>query len=234
VKLHHVAEGSGRTVVLIGSLGSSVEVWAPQLPALRDRRVVRVELPGHGGSPVPDDPFSIAEVGRSVLELTGDTASFCGLSFGGLVVMWIAANADVDRVVLACTKPVFAPAEQWVERAARVRRDGLEAIVDSVLARWFTPAADAAIVRTARAMFLATPREGYARCCEALAAADLTHALARIGAPVLAVGGAEDPSVTRDELAGLPGRHELLPGAAHLATVERAQAFNRLLAEHLR
>jgi 3-oxoadipate enol-lactonase len=233
MKLHYAVEGEGPTLVLIGSLGSSLEMWAPQLAALTDFRVMRVDLPGHGGSAVPDAAFDIADIGRAVLDLVDERASVCGLSLGGLVAMWLAAHADVDRVVLACTKPRFDPPEQWVERAAVARRDGLEPIVDAVLARWFTPEADPAIVERARAMFLATSHEGYARCCEALRDADLTLELARIEAPVLVIVGERDPSVTRDEAAALPGRVLTIAGAAHLASAERRQEFNAALREHL-
>jgi 3-oxoadipate enol-lactonase len=233
MKLHHVSAGDGPTLCLVGSLGSSLAMWEPQLDALRDFRVVRVDLPGHGGSPIPDEPFAVADVGRAVLELAGEGASFCGLSLGGVVCMWIAAHARVDRVVLACTKPAFRPPEQWQERAETVRRDGLAAIVDAVMARWFTSDADPGVVAKAREMFLATPREGYARCCEALRDADLSRELARIEAPLLVVGGAEDPSVTPAEIAALPGRHEIVPGAAHLASMERPREFNALLTAFL-
>jgi 3-oxoadipate enol-lactonase len=233
VRLHQVVDGDGPTVCLLGSLGSTVAMWEPQLSALRGYRVVRVDLPGHGGSPVPDEPFTVADVGHSVLEAVGEDASFCGVSLGGLVCMWIAANAAVSRVVLACTKPAFRPPEQWQERAEVVRRDGLGAIVDAVMARWFTTAADERIVASARAMFVSVPREGYARCCEALRDADLTEEIGRIEAPLLVIGGAEDPSVTPEEIGSMPGRHEIIPEAAHLASLERPDAFNELLAVHL-
>jgi 3-oxoadipate enol-lactonase len=220
-----VVQGDGEPVVLVGSLGSSIAMWEPQLDALRDRRVVRVDLPGHGASPVPDEPFSIADIGRAVRGLVEPATTIVGLSLGGLVAMWVGAHAEVRRVVLACTKPSFAPPEQWEERAAIVRREGLEAIVDAVMARWFVGEPPA----RAREMFLATPREGYARCCEALRDADLRGELERIEAPVLVIGGAQDPSVTADEIAAMPGEHTLIPGAAHLASYERPDEFNALL-----
>jgi 3-oxoadipate enol-lactonase len=233
MKLHYVVKGDGPTLVLIGSLGSSLDMWEPQLSALTDFRVMRVDLPGHGGSPVPEAAFDIADIGRAVLALVDGRASVCGLSLGGLVAMWLAAHAGVDRVVLACTKPRFDPPEHWVERAAVTRRDGLEPIVGAVLARWFTPEADPAVVERARAMFLATPPEGYARCCDVLRDADLTPELARIEAPVLAIVGERDPSVTRDEATALPGRVVTIAGAAHLASAERPSEFNAAVLEHL-
>jgi pimeloyl-ACP methyl ester carboxylesterase len=168
-----------------------------------------------------------------VLELVGERPSVCGLSLGGLVAMWIASHAPVDRVVLACTKPRWDPPEQWAERAAVVRRDGLGAIVDAVLARWFTPDAAPAIVEGTRRMFLGTSTEGYARCCEALRDADLGPELDGIEVPVLVIAGEADPSVTPDEAAALPGRLVTIAGTAHLPNVERPREFNAALLEHL-
>ena len=239
MRLHYEVDGDGPALVLLGSLGSDVSMWEPQLPALRERRLVRVDLPGHGGSPVPDERFSIQDVARAVLELIDGSASFCGISLGGLVAMAIAAEAParVERLVLACTKASFPPPEQWAERAALVRRDGTAAIVDAVMARWFTGAADPALVERARAMFVATPAEGYARCCEALRDADLHAALPRITAPTLVVSGREDPTVTPAEAAALaeaiPGaRHVTIERGGHLLSAERADEFNLELLGH--
>ena len=229
MKLHQVVQGDGPTVVLLGSLGSTTAMWQPQLPALRDFRVVRVDLPGHGGSPVPQRAFRIEELAEAVVELVDGPASYCGLSLGGIVAMCIAANAQIDRLVVACTKPSFPPAEQWDERAARVRADGMSAIADAVLARWFVGAVPA----WAREMLLGCPPEGYARCCEALRDTDLTDDLGRIVAPTLVIAGADDPSVTIDEARVVPGKLVVLEGAAHLASAEQPEAFNSALLAHL-
>jgi 3-oxoadipate enol-lactonase len=229
VRLHHVVDGDGPTLVLLGSLGSTVQMWEPQLPALRGFRVVRVDLPGHGRSPVPDREISIADIADAVAELAAGPASYCGISLGGVVAMCIAANAEVDRLALACTKPSFPPPEQWADRAARVRAEGMSSIADAVLARWFVQEPPA----WAREMLLACDREGYARCCEALRDADLSADLDRILAPTLVVGGSEDPTVTPRDLDALPGSHLVIPGGAHLVTAEQPAAFNDALVAHL-
>ena len=229
MKLHHVVQGDGPTVVLLGSLGSTTAMWEPQLPALRDFRVLCVDQPGHGRSPVPAQPFTIAELAESVTDHAGGAASYCAVSLGGIVAMYIAANSEVDRLVLACTKPSFPPPAQWEERAALVRARGMDAIADAVLARWFV----CPVPAWAREMFLGCPPEGYARCCEALRDTDLTDDLARIVAPTLVVAGAEDPSVTVAEAGALPGRLVVLEGAAHLASAEQPAAFNNALVAHL-
>jgi 3-oxoadipate enol-lactonase len=117
-----------------------------------------------------------------------------------------------------------------------VRAEGLAAIVDAVLARWFTPRfVDAAPYRD---MLLSVDPEGYARCCDALAAWDVRGALAAVGAPTLVIAGADDPStppetVEQISAAIADARFEVIEQAAHIPSVEQADVFNRLIEEHL-
>lgn len=245
MRLHHEVDGAGPPLLLSGSLGSSLAMWEPQLPALVARfRVIRHDHPGHGGSPVPDAPIAIDDLGRAALALLDEfgieRASVCGLSLGGVLAQWLGANAPdrVERLVLACTSPRFGSRESWLQRAETVRREGLGAIADPLLERWFTPAFPEAAKEPMRAMLLATPPEGYARCCELLADCDLRGDLRRISAPTLVLTGADDPSVPpgHDELLADRIVHaRLIPiaGAAHLANVEQADAFTAALLEHL-
>lgn len=226
------------TVVLCGSLGSTSAMWEPQLPALKGRRVVKVEHPGHGGAPVTN-VHEVEDLAARVLDEAGaDTFSFVGLSLGGAVGMRLALDAPdrVEKLVLACTSPRFGEPESWYERAATVREHGLEAIADAVLSRWFTPAF--ADIDRFREMFLSVDPEGYARCCEALARWDVRDELGEIAAPTLVISATEDPATppaTGEVLAsGIPGaRFGVLENAAHLASAERPDDFNRLLEEHL-
>jgi 3-oxoadipate enol-lactonase len=243
---HHLSDGpdDAAAVVLSSSLGTALAMWEPQLRGLTARlRVVRYDHRGHGGSPVPDGPYSVADLGHDVLELADRLAlerfSFCGLSLGGLVGMWLASEAPerVERLVLCCTAPAFPPASQWLERAAKVRSEGMEAIADTVLGRWFTPAADAALVERFRAMLAGTPREGYASCCEALAQADLHERLSAIEQPTLVLTGASDPVApppSGDVLAAaLPvARHVTVPGA-HVPSAEYPEPFTHAVLAHL-
>jgi 3-oxoadipate enol-lactonase len=221
------------TVVFCGSLGSTAEMWEPQS---RFADVV-VEHPGHGGAPLTES-VTLDVLARRVLDAVTGRFSFVGLSLGGAVGMRVAALAPerVEKLVLACTSSRFGEPEQWVERAATVRADGLEAIVDGVLGRWFTRAYDD--VDRWRRMFLSVDREGYARCCEALAGWDGGDDLRRIEAPTLVVAGEHDPTSPPEQgraiAAAVTGaRVEVIDGAAHLANVERPDAFNRLLEGHL-
>jgi len=140
----------------------------------------------------------------------------------------------VEKLVLACTSARFGEPAQWQERAALVRESGLETIVDAVLARWFTATPPEGF----REMFLSTDRESYARCCDALACWDVREQLGSIESPALVISGERDPSTPPEHgellASRIPGaRFEVIPDAAHLANVERADEFNRLLEEYL-
>ncbi|WP_238016418.1 3-oxoadipate enol-lactonase [Dactylosporangium sp. AC04546] len=236
------------TLLLGGSLGSNLDMWRPQLAAFGDQlRVVRFDHRGHGGSPVPPGPYSIEELGRDVLALLDrlgiERASYCGLSLGGMVGMWLAAHAPerIDKLVLICTAAHLPPAESWRARAEQVRTVGMASVADAVLGRWFTPRYRAALparVSPYRAMIAACPAEGYAGCCEAIAAMDQLADLPRITAPTLVIAGEDDPATPPEHgeriHAGIAGsRLVVLQGAAHLANAEQAEAVSQLILEHV-
>ena len=118
-------------LVLGNSLGTSAAVWDRQVPDLEQSfALVRYELPGHGGSARPSGPYTIAGLGAGVLALLDslgvERAGYCGISLGGMIGMWLAANAP-DRITalgLVCTSAYLPPAGDWRQRAARVRRRG--------------------------------------------------------------------------------------------------------------
>jgi 3-oxoadipate enol-lactonase len=249
VNLNHRIDGSRQSPVLAlpSSLGTTMELWAPNLVGWSERFcVLRYDQRGHGGSQPPDGPYSVEELGRDFLQLLDELGiervSFCGLSFGGATGMWLAANVPerIDRLVLACTSARFGEPGYWRERAARVREGGVEAVADSVLARWFTPrfaAERADVVERFRRLLVETPREGYAASCEAIADWDFRERLGAIRAPTHVVAAAIDPATPPEHARLLadriPGaKLTILPDAAHLANVEQADAFSALVTEH--
>ena len=223
-------------LVLPSSLGTTTGLWDRNVGHWADSfELVRYDLRGR---------TSVERLGRDLLELLDasgvDRASICGLSLGGAAAMWAAASEPerVDRLVLACTSARFGEPEQWLERAATVREDGLEPIAASIVARWFTPAAPPELVAPFRRQLVATPAEDYARCCEALARWDFRDRLSEIRAPTLVVAGADDPATPPEHAQLLAeriprARLVVIDGAAHLANVEQPERFSRLVADHL-
>jgi 3-oxoadipate enol-lactonase len=242
VTLFHRLDGepSAPALVLSSSLGTTHELWEPQLRALAERyHVLRYDQPGHGGSRAgPSTIEGLADALLGLLDELGfERVAFAGLSLGGMIGIWLAAHAPerVARLVLACTAARLPPREQWQERADTVRAHGVDAIADSVVARWFTPRfhdEQQETVQRYRAMLAATPAEGYARCCEAIRDMDLRPELARIDAPTTVVVGRYDPVVSkeaRQELAGIHGARVVELDAAHLASVEQPDAFAKVV-----
>jgi 3-oxoadipate enol-lactonase len=236
------------TLVLSNSLGTDLELWAPNLPAWTGRfRVLRYDQRGHGRSELPTEPYTVEELARDVLELLDrieeERVSFCGLSLGGATGMWLAANAPdrIDRLVLACTSAHFGEPGPWLERARVVRSDGMDAIVDRQLDRWFTrgfAGERPEVVARCRRMLLSTPAEGYARGCEAVAAWDFRESLSAIRAPALVVAGEDDPATPPEHAGFLAERIAgaglaVLPAAAHLANVQQPESFAELVTRHV-
>lgn len=250
MKLHHRFEGSPDAPVLAlpSSLGTTTELWDANLVAWSETfRVLRYDQRGHGGSDVPPGPYSIVDLGQDFLslldELGIDRVSFCGLSLGGATGMWLASHAPerIDGLVLACTSARFGDPSPWLERAALVRSSGVEPIADTVIARWFTACfaqERPKVVSRFRDLLTSTPPEGYASGCEALAGWDFRDRLAQVRAPTLVVAGADDAAAPLDHARLIADRIQdaklvILPGAAHLANVEQADAFSWVVAEHL-
>ena len=223
-------------IVLCGSLGSTAAMWDAQAPVLSGSEVVRVDHPGHGGAPLIEIG-DIGDLGHSLLGAVGPGRfSFVGLSLGGAIGMWIAIHAPerLDRLVLCSTSAHFG--ESYRDRARTVRTEGIAPVVDGVLERWFTPAFPD--VERYREMILSTEPEGYARCCEAIAAWDVRGRLGGVTAQTLVIAGADDPATPPHALAAIAGeipgaRLETIPNARHLLNVEFADEFNALLKEHL-
>jgi 3-oxoadipate enol-lactonase len=247
VPLHHVVEGPAEApvLVLLNSLGTDLRMWEPQAAALRDKlRIVRCDARGHGGSPMADPPWTLADLGGDVLALLDSLeiarASFAGVSLGGATAIWIAAHAPdrLERLIACFTSAWFGPPGSWLERAATVRAEGVEAVADGVLGRWFTDAVDPGLRARMREMLVATPQAGYAAATEVVAHLDLRADLAAVAAPTLVVSGAEDPAcppdVGRALAAGIPAAEFVeLEAAAHLGNLERPDAVTALIRAHL-
>jgi 3-oxoadipate enol-lactonase / 4-carboxymuconolactone decarboxylase len=245
---HYVLDGpsDAPVVVLAGSLGSTHAMWDEQAAALAGEfRVLRCDHRGHGGSPAPPGPYTVDELAGDVLglldELGIERVAFVGLSLGGAVgqVLALRAPERIERLALCCTSSHFGPPDGWIERAATVRGGGVAAVAPAVLERWLTPDAPPAMRERLEAMLLSTDPEGYAACCEAIAAHDMRGQLGSLRMPVLTIAGSDDPATPPEWVAEIadevPGaRLHVLEGARHIANVEFAPAFNRLLAPFLR
>jgi 3-oxoadipate enol-lactonase len=236
------------TLMLGNSLGTSSAVWDQQVDKFAGAfRLLRYELPGHGGSPAARGPYTIGGLGAGALELLDslgiDRVAYCGISLGGMIGIWLAAHVP-DRITalgLVCTSAYLPPASAWLARAEQVRTAGLASVADRVIGRWFTPEYAAAapdVVDGFRAEFERTDPGGYAGCCAAIAAMDQRPSLAAIAAPTVVIAGAADPATPPDHAAVIAAgirdaRLEIIEKAAHLAPVSAPGPVTEALLSHL-
>ena len=207
--------------------------------------MLRYDQLGHGRSEVRRGPYTVELLGRELLALLDglgvERFSFCGLSLGGTVGMWLGANAGdrLDRLVLAGTSAYFGPPERWIERAEIVRAEGMEPLADATMGRWFTPAF--AGVAAFREMLVATPPEGYAALLRRAPRLGLPRrARLGLGADARARRVARTRRRLPDHGAADRGRDPrrasstVIPDAAHLLNVEQPEAFDaRGRSDHL-
>ncbi|GAA1857070.1 3-oxoadipate enol-lactonase [Pseudonocardia ailaonensis] len=249
--LHSRVDGpaDGPPLVLLGSLGSTIEMWEPNLPVLAERfRVVRLDHLGHGGSPAPEGPYTMARLADAALatldSLGLERVAWCGLSLGGMVGLYLGSERPerISRLALCCTSSYFPDRTAWPTRIAGVEADGTGGLAAAIVEKWFTPdwaAAHPAEVARAVGWVADSPDDGYLACCRAIEAWDHRDRLGAVTAPTLVLGGESDRSTpvephSRTIAAGIPGARLEVVRGAHLATIENPEETNRLLLEHLR
>jgi 3-oxoadipate enol-lactonase / 4-carboxymuconolactone decarboxylase len=235
-------------IVFSTSVGATLEMWDPQVRAFEDRyRVLRYDTRGHGRSQVKEGRASIEDLAEDLaglLDALGIAkAHLVGLSLGGMTGQALALRRPekLESVVLMATSAYLPPAEAWTQRATTVRAQGMEAIADVVMGRWFTPTfAQRApeVVAETRKRFVAHKPEGYAICCEAIRDMDLRPSIGAIRTPTLILAGADDPAtpvpMMEDIRSRIPDAELIIvPRAAHLLNIERPEVVNAHIAAFL-
>ena len=252
VALHCQVDGAEGLpwIVLSNSLGANCSMWDPQIAALTAKyRVLRYDTRGHGQSDAPPGPYSFDDLLADVIGLMDahgiETASFMGLSMGGMTGLGLALHhADrISRVVCADGR-ADAPEQfrnMWDQRIAAVEAGGLAGIVDGTMATWFTeswraanPEGEAAV----RDMILGNAPEGYTACCRALQGLDYLRHLGGVTIPVLYVGGSEDKGASPETMQAMAdatpgGVYHEIPEAAHVANINAPAAYNAAFAAFL-
>ena len=226
-------------LLLLNALGTTIDLWSPRIDRLATAfRVIRFDTRGHGASEAPPGPYALDRLGRdalAVLDAAGARrAHVCGVSLGGQTALWLAVHAParVAGVVAANTGARIGATALWNQRIRDAGTLGMHALVEPAMARWFTPRfrrRDTETVDRFRTMLRACSPTGYAGCCAALRDADLRADLHRIERPTLVIVGADDdatpPAAGRAICEQVAGAELLALDAAHLANVERADAF---------
>jgi len=247
---HMIAEvtGEGFPVVMVHGLGGTSNTFQPQMQALTNYRVIRLDLPGAGRSPVPQDDLTIEKFVEAVVgaaKALGVTRGhFAGHSMGTLVVQKLAAAYPelVASLTLfgALVEPPEAARTGLAGRAKTARSDGMEPIAEQIIAATLsaeTKSSRPACAAFVRESLMRQPPEGYAKHCEALARATAAdHRL--ITAPTLMLTGDADvvaPLSMAHTLADRIAKAQVsvLDRCGHWSTIEKPVECNERMLSFL-
>jgi 3-oxoadipate enol-lactonase len=235
-------------LVFSNSLATSLSMWDEQAAALKDSyRVLRYDQRGHGSTDAPAGRYSYATLIADALALLDalsiKKAHFAGLSMGGATALGLAEqHPDRFERIIVCDSPCQSTpqsSQQWEERIAVAQKQGIEALVEPTVARWFPPevlAKNPPYVDKVRAMIRATPVNGFIGCAAALADHDYASAVATVKRPVLFIGGEKDAATApmRKLAEKLPGsRFFEISGAGHISNMDRPWEFTQTIRDFL-
>jgi 3-oxoadipate enol-lactonase len=239
--IHIEVEGpaSAPVLMLSNSLGTNIHMWDQQVkPFTQHFRLVRYDRRGHGESGCPSGPYTMDRLGRDVLaildQLGIQKTNWCGLSMGGMVGMWLGANAPdrIDKLILSNTSAYFADKTLWEGRIKLVQEKGLGALVDANMERWFTKdfrERDPQAIARMKQMFTGTKVEGYLGCCYAIRDMDHRDLLPKIRARTLVIAGRHDPATTVEAAefirSRIPGAALTVLDAAHISNIEQPHDY---------
>ena len=197
VALHYREDGdpNGAPIVFANSLGTDLRLWTPLLPHLpKGLRIIRYDKRGHGLSSCPPAPYSmgslIHDAERLLDHLDARDCLFVGLSIGGMIAQGLAVKRldQIRAMVLSNTAAKIGTPLSWHERTAAIAGDGIEAIADTVLEKWFSRKFRASPeIDLWRAMLTRQPVAGYSGCCAAIAGTDFYTTTASLTLPTLAI-----------------------------------------------
>ena len=238
--------GAHEAVLMVHAIGCDHRMWDAVAAALEQRyRIVRMDVRGHGKSPVTAGPYSLQQLARDAAAVLDahhiERAHWVGLSMGGMIGQAFALEhaARLGRLVIANTTSSYGPdgAKMWDARIKAVAEGGMAAIKDMVMGRYFSDAFRAShpeVVAETAKRFLATPAEGYIACCNAIRELGFTADLPRIHARTLVIAGEMDAgtpvSMSEAIASRITGsRLAVIAGAAHLSAVEKPTEFAALV-----
>jgi 3-oxoadipate enol-lactonase len=248
LRVEHTPRPGAPALLLINSLGTTLEMWDDQFDALSERyELIRFDTRGHGQSTLGSDREltmdRLAKDALAVLDACGIArAHLCGLSLGGMMAMHLATQWPdrVLKVILASTSPHMPPRQNWQARIETVTRQGMAPLVETILERWFTPEfhrEQPDRVERIRKMLSATDPLGYAACSAAIRDMDQRASIRTITATTLVIGGTRDPATTPADAeliaSSIQGATLKMLEAQHLSNVERTEEFNAAVLEFL-
>jgi len=249
INMHYRLDGDpgGAPIVFANSLGTDLRLWDQLLPLLpKNLRIIRYDKRGHGLTDCPQAPYSMGTLVRDVEALLDHldvkNCVFVGLSIGGMIAQGLAIKRlDLVRaMVLSNTAAKIGQPDMWDTRIAAVRKDGIEALADATMERWFSPAFHKTPALAGwRNMMTHQMAEGYIGCSSAISGTDFYTPTSGLRLPTLGIAGGHDgstpPDLVRETVDLVPGsKFHLIRNAGHLPCIEQPQEYADTLTGFLR
>lgn len=240
----------GPALLLLNSLGTTMDMWAPQLALLEKfYQVVQIDTRGHGQSATPPAPYSFDDLvadAFGVLDRNGiDTVTVMGCSLGSMTALGMGIHAP-DRIngIICTAARADAPPpfrQSWYDRVKIINEKGIEGLWEGSLGNWLTAAfkdANPDVVDSMKADFLKTTVEGYCGCAMALKDLDYLKDLGTLDVPILFLAGSEDKGAAPDTMrdmatAAKNGQFRLIPDAGHIINVNQPETFSNAIMDFL-
>lgn len=124
VALHWTEAGRGRPLLFLHGLNDSHRTWRDLWRRFPDRRVLMLDLPGHGDSGRPDAPYSLdwnaTQVARFIEKLDLRDLDVVGHSYGGGVAQWLLLKCRdrIRRVALVASGGLGREVYPWLRLAS--------------------------------------------------------------------------------------------------------------------
>lgn len=247
--LHHVITGSGRPLLLLHPVGIDLDFLQDLATLLeRDYRVMRIDLRGHGRSPL----FPLGQHMADFADDVHDTlrhagfapCAVAGFSFGGMVAQTLAIRHPADvSALLPCAGPcTHEPARRLIvaARGTDALQGGMSAVLEATMQRWFTPGfLQSPLAQRTRAYLAARDPRGWAQGWKAIAGLDTLPHLPGLRVPTLCLAGERDQSTSVEAVKkiadAIPGaRLRVIAGAPHMLFMEQPEAVAQEILSFLR
>ncbi len=245
-------EKSKPWLVLSNSLATDHRMWEPQMEALtQTHQILRYDTRGHGESPATDGAYSfdllVGDLVALLDEVEIENADFMGLSLGGMTALGLTLDHPqrVNRLI-CCDARANAPdayADFWRERIDMARNQGVHALVEGTLERWFTEAfrsepGNQTMLELAAEMIQNTSLKGFCGCAAALRQLNYASRLAEIETPSLFIVGEDDLAAPPDVMAAMASsiagaQMAVIENAAHLSNMNQPQEFSDTVSQWL-
>ena len=235
-------DASRPALLLSNSLATTRALWDPIMPALRNLfRVVRYDTRGHGASTTPTDQATLATLADDVTAVLDhfeiEKALMAGISLGGMTALTVALNHPTRLTgVLACNcrgGVDEAGRAAWAQRIDLVTTQGINALVQPTIDRWFPQVfrdANPEIMAMVADMIRATDPKGFSACVKAITGSNLDAQLSQITVPTWFVAGDSDGAAPPDLMAAMAAKVQsagctTLTACGHLSSINQSEAL---------